>query len=583
MSNIQHPFNRTLGEMKRLILLPIVVFVFLLSLSYPCVAQQDAPATQLEKSSSAILKKKETSMYADFFDKNIYDRGAQWFLIPRTMRKFLGITKPSLNVNAYDEIPDSSFFTNRIGKAEMTAEEIIKGPEVNDGPETQGPWVITKGKFEGITPGFFIKDARGDEYLIKFDPPGYSELSSGAEAVTSRIMYAFGYNVPQYRVVYFDPSILTIAEGATYYGESGFKRPLTMERIEKALKNIDRLPDGRLRASSSLKITGDLKGPMSLDGYRKEDPNDYFRHRAHREIRALIVFSSLVNNHDLRKGNTMDSWIQENGGGYLKHYYIDFGSSFGSAGDRVKDPTFTFEYFLDYGSIFFQTVTLGLIEPDWKKRWLANDKKIKYPSVGYFDNLYFYPEKWKPEIPLYAFDDLTLGDAFWAAKIIMKVKPEVLKGVIKSGDYSNPESEEYIYNTLIERQKLIGQYWFSMVTPLDEFEFSSSGGGKVQINFKDLEIFYELSSENPSYRYRIVTRNKKGKEKVEVPSSSFSSAPLDLDLNPLRALGSFDVVIQKLNPKNGKWNPPVILTINYDAGKDDFVLSGIWHADKSKK
>lgn len=41
--------------------------------------------------------------------------------------------KPSnsraLNVNTIDEVPDSSWFTNRIGRGAMSREEIVRGPD----------------------------------------------------------------------------------------------------------------------------------------------------------------------------------------------------------------------------------------------------------------------------------------------------------------------------------------------------------------------------------------------------------------------------------------------------------------------
>ncbi len=559
------------------------VFILACALALPVngFAQQPAPAEQVP--AHAAVKEKETSMYADFFDKNVYDRGAQWFYIPRTIRRILGIKRPALNVNIYDEIPDTSFFANRIGRSDMTAEEIISGPERTGGPDTSGQWLITKGKFEGITPGFFIKDAQGNEYLIKFDPPGYPELSSGAEAIASRIFYAYGFNVPQYTVCYFDPKILTVWEDATYYGKSGFKKKLTLERVMESLENIDRTENGLIRCSASLKVEGIYKGPMSLDGYRKEDPQDFFRHRSMREIRTLPVFASWVNNHDIRKGNTLSTWITEDGGGYLKHYFIDFGSSFGSAGDRVKDLTFTHEFFLDYGSIIWQTATLGLLRRDWDKRWEENNPKVKYPAAGYFDNLYFIADRWKGEIPHYAFDDMTYGDAFWAAKIVMSLKPEVLRQIMKVGQYTNTEAEDYIYNVLLERQKLIGQTWFSKVTPLDDFVFRSTGQGNVQVEFNDLELLYNLTTETPQYRYKIVQKSPKDKESIVQGHTNFSGSPLDLNLGAFKSFGELNVKIQKLNPKTGKWNPPVVLTVVYDSSKDEYALAGIWHADKAKK
>lgn len=539
------------------------------------------PAFSFSQTPSEAVKEKETSMYADFFDKNVYERFAQWFYVPRTVRKMLGVKKPSVNVNLYDEIPDSAFFTNRIGREEFTAEAIIKGPERTSGPDTQGPWLITKGKFEGITPGFFIRDPKGNDYLLKFDPPGYPELSSGAEAVVSRMMYAFGYNVPQYHVVYFDPAILQVKDGATYYGKSGFKKPLTLERVHEALKNVDRTGDGKIRASASLKIGGILKGPMSMNNYRKEDPQDYFRHRNRREFRVLQIFGSWVNNHDLRKGNTLDSWIQSDGTGYLKHYFIDFGSSFGSAGARIKDVTFTHEYFLDFGSIAKQALTLGLAKRDWEKRWEENGKQVRYPSIGYFDNRYFEAGKWKPEIPHFAFDDMTLGDAFWAAKIIMRLRPELLRQVMAVGQYSSKEEEQVLFDILVQRQKLIGQHWFSQVTPLDEFEIDSKQlDGHIRISFKDMEAFYGLSEgKSGRYRYRIVKQNSKQKKKLVTlaPNAEFAGSGLNLDLSPFKDAGRVEILIEKFNSQTGKWNPPVALSFQYVSGSDRFDLVGIWH------
>lgn len=569
--------------MRIKIILSIIGIALLAGTSSFSWAQSGSAQHDMEMPDHTKVKPKETSMYADFFDKNIYDRISQWFYLTRAYRILTGTKIPSVNVNVYDEIPDSGFFTNRIGRNDMSLEEIIKGPERTDGPETQGPWLVTKGKVEGLNPGFFIKDATGNEYLLKFDPQGYSEMSSGAESIVSRLFYAFGYNVPQYRVVYFDPAILQAWPEATFYDKDGFKKKLTMDKVKELLENVERLPDGRIRASASLKVPGILKGPMSLSNYRKDDADDYFRHRNHREIRALRVFGSWTNHHDIRKGNTLDAWVQdETGRGYLKHYVIDFGSSLGSAGFRVKDKNLTHEYILDYGSIFARTATLGLIQMDWEKRWEENAERIKFPSVGYMDNLYFDGGKWKPQLPHYAFDDLSLGDAFWAAKIIMKVRPEILRGLMSVADYSDKEAENFLYEALLERQKLIGRYWFSRVTPLDEFVFRSQGGGRVGIEFKDLEVFYDLTpgTASPAYRYQIVTKKSKKKEIIHQGSTPFNGSPLELDLAPFRTLGQFDVLIQKLNPKTGKWNPPVALTLSFDASRDEFILAGIWHRDR---
>ena len=57
----------------------------------------------------------------------------------------------ALNVNTIDEVPDSSWFVNRIlarGAPSMTAEDVARGPDAGRGP-APGPWTIVSGKRRG--------------------------------------------------------------------------------------------------------------------------------------------------------------------------------------------------------------------------------------------------------------------------------------------------------------------------------------------------------------------------------------------------------------------------------------------------
>lgn len=95
-----------------------------------------------------------------------------------------GRSKPAsvraMNVNTVDDVPDSSWFTNRIGYRPLTAPEIAKGPDTTDGPSA-GAWTITSSKNDGVMPGFTIKDASGQRWFLKFDPPGYRAMSTGTK------------------------------------------------------------------------------------------------------------------------------------------------------------------------------------------------------------------------------------------------------------------------------------------------------------------------------------------------------------------------------------------------------------------
>ena len=109
------------------------------------------------------------------------------------------------NVNTLDEVPDSSWFTNRHGVERMSIDELVRGPNTVDGPDMSVPWRVFRSKIGGLTPGFQIIDGRGDRYVIKFDPVGVPELSSAAEIIGTKLFYAMGYNTPENYIVSIDP------------------------------------------------------------------------------------------------------------------------------------------------------------------------------------------------------------------------------------------------------------------------------------------------------------------------------------------------------------------------------------------
>ena len=62
-------------------------------------------------------------------------------LSPKTLSGIPGgAPGPARNVNTLGEVPDSSWFTNRIGRRPMTIEEIVRGPNTGDGPDTSSNW-----------------------------------------------------------------------------------------------------------------------------------------------------------------------------------------------------------------------------------------------------------------------------------------------------------------------------------------------------------------------------------------------------------------------------------------------------------
>ncbi len=262
------------------------------------------------------------------------------------------------NVNSLEEVPDSSWFTNRIGMYPMTPEEVALGTNTTSGPNQDGQWIVTRGKTQGVTPGFFIKDALGDAYIVKLNPPQNPEMPPTAEIISSKFFHAAGYNVPEYSIVYFDPKILKVDANAKFVDKKGRKRRMTQADLDEILQYPAREPDGRIYAYTSKILSGKPIGPFKYRKTRKDDQNDIIRHEDRRELRGLIAISAFLNHGDMRGPNSLDMYVTENGNSYVKHYLIDFGSTLGSDGVGPKKLIRGPIYQVDFKDVLLNIFTL---------------------------------------------------------------------------------------------------------------------------------------------------------------------------------------------------------------------------------
>ena len=192
---------------------------------------------------------------------------------------------PAINVNALDEVPNSSWFQNRIGVEEFTVEQARQGACPENRIDTSGPWLVTAAKPDGANPGFIIQAADGRRYMMKFDGLLQPERATTADVFGSRLYHAVGFHSPCNFIVFFDRDQLEMdpeAEVANIYGED---EPMASEDVEKVLAAAVVLPDGRFRASVSLFLDGRPLGPWRYQGTRSDDPNDVIDHQERRELR----------------------------------------------------------------------------------------------------------------------------------------------------------------------------------------------------------------------------------------------------------------------------------------------------------
>ena len=65
------------------------------------------------------------------------------------------------NLSTIDEVPDSSWFTNRAFARPLEIEEVVRGP-IAGAPPDPSQWVIFREKTSGAHPGVTAKDANGE-------------------------------------------------------------------------------------------------------------------------------------------------------------------------------------------------------------------------------------------------------------------------------------------------------------------------------------------------------------------------------------------------------------------------------------
>lgn len=368
-------------------------------------------------------KKAWDSVNAHLFSSAVVSPIARNLNFWRTGRRLVQHPTPSINLDD-GQITDSMFLTDR-SPADLSPEQLRWGPtNPNDLPLP--PFTISKIKDEGKTGGFFVRDATGQRYLFKLDPYDAPGLMSGAEVTTSKLLYALGYRVPSYEVLYVYPDELILGE------EERDDADDLQELIDTHLR-----ADGRLRVAASRFIEGEILGSPRFSQFK-----DCV------EVRSLKLAYAWVNNIDTKDHNALLVKKDEREVVYL----IDFGSAFGAdaSTESTKDPCSGWQYTVDFKGLMMRAVSLGMLEPKC-------DRQEPFSSaIGRFSAT-FDPLKWKPYVYNRSFKEMTDEDARWMARRLAEFTPQQIEAAVSAGQYESPEEEAYLVRTLLERRDKILQ------------------------------------------------------------------------------------------------------------------------------
>ena len=392
------------------------------------------------------------------------------------VRAFGGHTqREAVNVNSFDEAPNSAWFTNRNHMRAVPVAELSQGPDSVFLPPK--PWTIKHAKQGGWSGGFQIKAADGKKWLVKLDPHGYPQLGSGADMVARTLLHAAGYNVPHNEPVRFGRGDVTIdadlARGAK--GEQ-----FTHADLDSVLAYGAVFPDGSYSAAASLFIPGHALGSPSMSRLRPGDSNDWYASINRRELRGLFALCSWINNWDTEDHQFLDMFVETRDSlGHVEHYILDAGSSFGASATGPKALWEGHEYGVDLKWTARRILTLGFVEEPWRRA----RQETGIPSIGNYESAVYRPQDFTQLVQQPAFREMTDRDGYWGAKIVASFSDAQIAAAVEAAHYDDPRASDYLVRNLIVRRDKIARHWFGRVAPLDFFSVQDGA-----LRFHDLAV-----------------------------------------------------------------------------------------------
>jgi len=394
--------------------------------------------------------------------------------IANEVDRFLAVEagRPAEDVNALDEVPCSTWFCPRHHLRPLDLTEIAAGPPASP---PRLPLRIVKGKDAGATAGFQVRDADGRKFMLKFDPAGHVGLSTGAEMVGERIFHAAGFNVAGAFLLDLAPTDLLLDEKATFSLYRVQPRPITPARVRALLEGAGRLPDGRYRAVAIPWIPGKILGGYDTLGRRDDDPNDRIPHERRRSLRASWLLFAWLSELDPGSVNSLDSYVEDGGRRFVRHYVLDFGATLGSETIRPKALQRTGEYLVEVGRTLLAFVSLGFYRrpfQDGRAEWKRSVGQ--YAAAGWLPAEGFDPDAFRTNRKIPAHMRKTDRDLYWGAKLVTSFSDEQIAAVLATARLPAADTA-YLDHALRVRRDIIGRRYLRAVAAVENPEVAADG------------------------------------------------------------------------------------------------------------
>jgi len=463
----------------------------------------------------------------------------------------------ALNVNTIDEVPDSSWFTNRILARPLSIDEAVRGPVTGAGP-APGPLTVTRAKPSGVAAGFVVRDSAGVTWFVQFDAAEYDEAATGAAMVANKIFQALGYWQVENQLAELRFDALGIDEKAVTETPSGKIRQLDRDDLAKLLKRAARQRNGTYRMLASRGIPNG-RGRFRYYGTRGDDPNDLVPHEHRRELRALKVFGAWTNLVDMKAKNTLDALVTENGRTLLRHYLQDVGSTFGTGALGPREWDEGYERLYQGDTTWKRLVSFGFYLQPWQTM-----RYTEYRSIGRFEGDEFDPTTWQPRVPTAALLNARADDNFWAARRVLAFSDDMIRAIVKAGQYSDPAAEAHLADVLIKRRDKIGRAYLPAINPIVDPVLDSGA-----LTFGNAAVQTGVSTA-PKGGYRAEWFAFNNATGVSTPLGvSGTTAALRIEAPGVlpAGVGSFiRIDVSAVDPPHPSWTVPVHLYFTRTAG-----------------
>ena len=400
------------------------------------------------------------------FDGSVYRPAIRTFEIPRPQRAH--------GVNALDEVPDSTWFTNRIGVRDLTLDELRSGPNVDRQPERPPAVDDRQHEDRRHVARLHHRGRARREVPAQVRPRRLSrDRDRGAR---DRRPAALGARLQRPRGLHrVRSSRRTSCSRPTRRSRTARPQdPLDASELDASAR------DGRAsrptagsacwrRASSTARPLGGHPG----EGTRADDPNDLDPARAaprpaRRSTRSSRGSTTPTSRRTTRS-TSGSATRRTRTGTTSKHYLIDFGKALGVlalvAHDTAPRPSRTAST---------SPAMLGVARHARVLR-SARGRRRSRPElrgVGMYRRRALRPGAVEAEhagyLPFADADrfDSVLGreDRRCGSRASSSARSS------SAAQLTDPRARAYLIDTLVARQRKTARYWFARVSPLDSFE-----------------------------------------------------------------------------------------------------------------